>query len=83
MSNRLFRIGTAFLIFVIISSLIVAIVYLPPTDISKIRSDDGGYLGMHLKVVQIEGCEYFYSPSGTNCPMLCHKGNCKNPIHQK
>ena len=33
-----------------------------------------------LKVVEIEGCEYFmgqYDRSG----LFAHKGNCKNPIH--
>lgn len=38
-------------------------------------------MGTELEVIEIEGCEYFltyYSKSKS----LCHKGNCKNPIHK-
>ena len=41
-----------------------------------------GVGGTKLKVVEIEGCEYFvgsYDRSG----LFTHKGNCKNPIHPK
>ena len=33
-----------------------------------------------LEVVVIEGCEYLHYRHGHSY-MLCHKGNCKNPIH--
>ena len=39
-------------------------------------------MGTELEVIEIEGCEYFliyYSKSKS----LCHKGNCKNPIHKQ
>jgi hypothetical protein len=40
-----------------------------------------GVSATQLKVVEIEGCEYFmgeYDRSG----LFTHKGNCKNPIHK-
>lgn len=36
--------------------------------------------GKPLKLIFIEGCEYFEFSSGHRYS-LCHKGNCKNPIH--
>lgn len=33
-----------------------------------------------LKIVVIEGCEYFVCNNWQG-NILCHKGNCKNPIH--
>jgi hypothetical protein len=33
-----------------------------------------------LKVVEIEGCEYFLGTFDRSA-MFTHKGNCKNPIH--
>jgi hypothetical protein len=38
-------------------------------------------LGADLQVVQIEGCEYFFTEYDRSA-ILTHKGNCKNPIHQ-
>ena len=37
---------------------------------------------MALKVVEIEGCEYFMCANYEG-NVLSHKGNCKNPIHNK
>ena len=40
-----------------------------------------GVSATELKIVEIEGCEYFlgdYDRSG----LFTHKGNCKNPIHK-
>lgn len=34
-----------------------------------------------MSVVIIEGCEYLEYAAG-NRYSLCHKGNCKNPIHK-
>lgn len=34
-----------------------------------------------LKVVEIEGCEYFLGTFDRSA-MFTHKGNCKNPIHK-
>jgi len=34
-----------------------------------------------LKVVEIEGCEYFIGTFDRSA-MFTHKGNCKNPIHK-
>ena len=33
-----------------------------------------------FEAVEIEGCEYFVCDV-YNGSVLCHKGNCKNPIH--
>jgi hypothetical protein len=33
-----------------------------------------------MDIVTIEGCEYLQYSSGHRYS-LCHKGNCKNPIH--
>jgi hypothetical protein len=35
-----------------------------------------------IEIVTIESCEYLYGPWG-NATVLTHKGNCKNPIHNK
>jgi len=35
-----------------------------------------------IEIVTIESCEYIYGPWG-NATVLTHKGNCKNPIHNK
>jgi hypothetical protein len=52
---------------------------LPENDIRVITHN------LDWKVIEIEGCEYFYQKSkGWKEPggiTLCHKGNCKNPIH--
>ena len=52
----------------------------------NVKPKNTGYvidrIGTELEVIKIEGCEYFlvyYSKSKS----LCHKGNCKNPIHKK
>jgi hypothetical protein len=41
-----------------------------------------GYMGDTLKLIQIEGCEYFYTLIDRGA-IMCHKGNCKNAIHYK
>jgi len=40
------------------------------------------YGNLPLKIVVIEGCEYFYGEWGA-ATVMTHKGNCKNPIHYK
>jgi hypothetical protein len=52
----------------------------------NVKPKNTGYVidafGTELEVIKIEGCEYlliYYSKSKS----LCHKGNCKNPIHKK
>lgn len=52
----------------------------------NVKQESTGYIidamGTELEVIKIEGCEYFlvyYSKSKS----LCHKGNCKNPIHKQ
>ena len=35
-----------------------------------------------MDIVIIEGCEYLEYSAGHRYS-LCHKGNCKNPIHQE
>lgn len=35
-----------------------------------------------IEIVVVDSCEYLYGPWG-NATVLTHKGNCKNPIHQK
>ena len=36
--------------------------------------------GKDLVEIKLEGCEYFFYD--TNDLLLCHKGNCSNPIHK-
>jgi hypothetical protein len=51
-----------------------------PKDDVRVVLDDRGW-----KVVEIEGCEYFYLDArrdSPRVPVLCHKGNCKNLRHQ-
>lgn len=40
----------------------------------------GGEASNPLKLVEIEGCQYFVCDVYHGV-VLCHKGNCKNPIH--
>jgi hypothetical protein len=40
-----------------------------------------GVSATKLKVVKIEGCEYFMGEYDRSA-MFTHKGNCKNPIHK-
>jgi hypothetical protein len=40
------------------------------------------YYDQHYKVYTFEGCEYIVINSGSS-RWGSHKGNCKNPIHQK
>ena len=37
------------------------------------------------KIIIIDGCEYIYKryDNFSGIPVLTHKGNCKNPIHNK
>ncbi len=41
-----------------------------------------GPYGYDLKVINLEGCEYYYT-SYNRGAIMCHKGNCINPIHYK
>lgn len=34
-----------------------------------------------LKIYNIDSCEYIGKLLGLQSDVLCHKGNCKNPIH--
>ena len=40
-----------------------------------------GVSATELKVVEIEGCEYFIGKYDRSA-VFTHKGNCKNPIHK-
>jgi hypothetical protein len=42
---------------------------------------EGNLASDPLKVCVIEGCEYFICKNYKG-NILCHKGNCKNPIHK-
>ncbi len=41
-----------------------------------------GAMGYTLKVINLEGCEYYYTRFNRGA-IMCHKGNCINPIHYK
>ena len=40
-----------------------------------------GNFGIELTVIKIEGCEYFFTDYRRSA-IMCHKGNCSNPIHK-
>lgn len=40
-----------------------------------------GPFGTQLKVINIEGCEYFFTEYSTGA-IFTHKGDCNNPIHK-
>jgi hypothetical protein len=42
---------------------------------------EGNIASEPLKVCVIEGCEYFICKNYKG-NVLCHKGNCRNPIHK-
>ena len=48
-----------------------------PTKPTNIVTKEGNN---KLRIVEIEGCEYLEFEQGHQYS-LCHKGNCKNPIH--
>lgn len=39
--------------------------------------------GKPIYIYVIDGCEYYGSITGANNDLLCHKGNCNNPIHHQ
>jgi hypothetical protein len=49
-----------------------------PTD----KVVDIGIEGVKLKTANIEGCEYFVGRYDRSA-VFCHKGNCKNLIHER
>jgi hypothetical protein len=53
-----------------------------PNVQSKTTSYKIGYMGDTLKLIEIEECEYFYTLIDRGA-IMCHKGNCINPIHYK
>jgi hypothetical protein len=53
------------------------------TDPHRMELDNNSqYYDQHYKVYTFEGCEYIVINSGSS-RWGSHKGNCKNPIHQK
>ena len=48
-----------------------------PVKTSNIVTNEGNN---PIRIVEIEGCEYLEFEQGHQYS-LCHKGNCKNPIH--
>lgn len=36
----------------------------------------------NLELIKIEGCEYLFTPYYKGA-IMCHKGNCINPIHKQ
>jgi len=42
----------------------------------------GKVSGHEIQVYEFEGCEYFYFEYDRSAS-LTHKGNCKNPIHER
>jgi hypothetical protein len=64
----------------------MVLIVLASCEEPNVKTKNTGYVidafGTELEVIKIEGCEYlliYYSKSKS----LCHKGNCKNPIHKK
>jgi hypothetical protein len=41
-----------------------------------------GDTGTTLQLIKMEGCEYFFAPYYKGA-IMCHKGNCSNPIHKQ
>jgi hypothetical protein len=63
-----------------------AIIILASCKGSNVQTKDTNYkigaLGYTLEVIELEGCEYLYTRIDRGA-IMCHKGNCKNPIHYK
>lgn len=53
---------------------------------ANVKTTNSGYyinsLGNQMQVIELDSCEYFFYVGGHRMAMA-HKGNCKNPIHQK
>lgn len=59
--------------------LIVLIVLFSSCTEGVVRKETGNYyLGSKVIEMEYEGCEYIQISSGVS-----HKGNCRNPIHNK
>ena len=41
-----------------------------------------GWNGTDLEVIELEGCEYYFTEYGKSA-IMCHKGNCSNPMHKQ
>jgi len=70
---------------------ILTIVLLSSCDRTPVPSKNTGFdypntLGfgrLELQTYEIDGCEYLGKLDGNKNDVLTHKGNCKNPFHQR
>jgi hypothetical protein len=54
-----------------------------PIEIKELGISNGQY-DRYYQIYTLEGCEYIVvSPGNSNFTWGTHKGNCKNPIHEK
>jgi len=68
---------------ILIAVLILGLFSCESQNVSKRETDYIIHYGSSpLKIVSIEGCEYFLGEYGRTT-FMTHKGNCKNPIHYK
>ena len=51
-------------------------------NIKKILACNNGKANLSLNIQEIDGCEYIVSENGYG-NIVSHKGNCKNPFHNK
>lgn len=66
---------------IIVLLLIVSLVGCGYKNDKSIKGENNSDLA-GLKVIVLDGCEYFQFKSYTYYS-ITHKGNCKNPIHNK
>lgn len=57
-------------------------------EADQARKIKNGEVFDYYDVIVVDGCEYLSRQPGTHshngsCDQFTHKGNCKNPIHQK
>ena len=63
-----------------------AMIVLSSCNESNVKTEYTNYkigpYGYDLEVINLEGCEYYYTAYNRGA-IMCHKGNCINPIHYK
>ena len=55
-----------------------------PIKIKQLGGEEPYYSDKYYEIYTLEGCEYIVvSPGNSHFTWGTHKGNCKNPIHNK
>lgn len=81
--NKGFTIFELTVVIALIVGVMLLITVVSPKPSNESISGQASQISLGEKEVVIDGCEYFKVPSYGQYYTLTHKGNCKNPIHQR